>query len=241
MTTRRTFLVAATGSAGLAALGTACTAGSDSDQGSAATSGAGDTATGTSTPPQSAGDGTSPGCVLTPRSTEGPYYVDLDRVREDVTEGRDGAPLRLDLTVVRASEGCRPVAGAAFDIWHCDATGDYSLNGASFLRGTQLTNASGRCAFRTIVPGWYAGRAPHIHFKVHPDPAADGSAEFTGQFYLPEDLLAAVYAREPYARRPGPDTSNSRDSLYRASGPATTLKPVRDGEGYRASYVVGLA
>ena len=61
-------------------------------------------------------------CVLTPEQTVGPYYLDLDKIRRDITEGRAGTPLTLRMTVVDAST-CRPIRNAAVDIWHCDASG----------------------------------------------------------------------------------------------------------------------
>ncbi|MCX5192555.1 intradiol ring-cleavage dioxygenase [Streptomyces sp. NBC_00249] len=184
-----------------------------------------------------------PACVLTAEAGEGPYYLDLDKVRSDITEGREGVPLRLDLTLVRVSAGCRPLADAAVDVWHADAAGDYSTGGATFLRGTQVTDTAGRCVFRTVVPGWYAGLAPHIHFKVRPG----SGAGTTSQFFFPEDLLRQVYARRPYSRRPAPAHPNERDSRYRATGAAMTLalRPEAGGAGgaggYRAAYTVGIA
>ena len=67
----------------------------------------------------------SAACVLTPEVTEGPYYLDLNKVRSDITEGKDGAPLDLKITVVDAT-GCTPIKDAAVDVWHCDAGGVYS-------------------------------------------------------------------------------------------------------------------
>src|SRR6266542_2598811 len=64
-------------------------------------------------------------CVLTPEQTEGPYYIAHEKVRRNITEGRPGTPLTLRLAVVNAST-CRPIKGAAVDIWHCDAGGAYS-------------------------------------------------------------------------------------------------------------------
>ncbi|MFD0377629.1 intradiol ring-cleavage dioxygenase [Streptomyces sp. NPDC059525] len=181
--------------------------------------------------------GTAPGCVLAVRAGAGPNYAGPGRTRSDVTDGREGVPLRLELTVVRASAGCRPLAGAAVDIWQADAAGVYSEGRESFLRGVQTTDASGRCAFRTIVPGWYAGLAPHIHFKVRPD----ARTETTSQFFLPEDFLREVYARQPYARRRAPRSPNAHDDRYRAAGGTMTLTPVAEGGGYRAAYTVGIA
>src|SRR5437868_3339156 len=78
-------------------------------------------------------------CVLTPELTEGPYYVSGEKVRRNITEGRPGVPLALALKVVDAST-CRPIKGAAVDIWHCDALGVYSGvqgNTGTFMRGVQ--------------------------------------------------------------------------------------------------------
>ena len=64
----------------------------------------------------------APACVLSPEMTEGPYYLPGERVRRDITEGLPGAPLELRLSVLDAST-CRPIKGAAVDIWHASATG----------------------------------------------------------------------------------------------------------------------
>ncbi|TDD61313.1 protocatechuate dioxygenase, partial [Actinomadura darangshiensis] len=71
-------------------------------------------------------NGTKPACVLSPETTEGPYYLDYEMVRRDVTEDRPGIPMMLRVAVVDTSAGCRPVKRAAVDIWHCDAGGVYS-------------------------------------------------------------------------------------------------------------------
>ncbi|MER6203767.1 intradiol ring-cleavage dioxygenase [Streptomyces sp. NPDC001586] len=226
-TSRRAVLRAA-GTAGAAALAAAC-AGPAGTRGAAGQPSA-------STPRPPAGSG-SPSCVLAVEAGAGPYYLDLDRVRSDITEGMGGVPFRLDLTVVRASAGCRPLAAATVDVWHADPAGAYSTGKSTFLRGTQVTDDAGRCVFRTIVPGWYAGLAPHIHFKVHPD----SRTETTSQLFFPEDLLLKVYARQPYARRPAPKHPNQRDSRYRAAGATMTLAVSPDGDGFRAAYTVGVA
>ncbi|MEJ8640892.1 intradiol ring-cleavage dioxygenase [Streptomyces sp. MS1.HAVA.3] len=234
-TSRRAVLLAA-GSAAGAALAAACS-GPAGTRGAAGLASAPASPATTPSSSASASAGSTPACVLTTESGAGPYYLDLDRVRSDIREGQGGVPFRLDLTVVQASGGCRPVAGAAVDVWHADVSGEYSTGGATFLRGTQVTDAAGRCTFRTIVPGWYAGLAPHIHFKVRPD----RRTETTSQFFFPEDLLLKVYALQPYARRDAPKHPNTRDSRFRESGAAMTLAPVADGGGYRAAYTVGIA
>jgi Dioxygenase len=108
-------------------------------------------------------------CVLAPEQTEGPYYVEDAALRRNVTEGRPGVALALRLTVVNVAS-CRPIKGAAVEIWHCDASGVYSgVQGDTgmFLRGVQRADAKGVAVFKTIYPGWYQGRTVHIHTKVH--------------------------------------------------------------------------
>ena len=97
-------------------------------------------------------------CVLTPEMTEGPYFLEGDKVRRDIREGRPGVPLSLKTTVVDVSS-CKPIKGAAVDIWHCDAGGTYSgfaqegTEDERFLRGIQRTNRNGLATFTTIYPG----------------------------------------------------------------------------------------
>ena len=122
-------------------------------------------------------------CLLTPEQTEGPYYLPLELLRQDITEDKPGLPLRLRIAVTDVTS-CALLEHAAVDIWHCDAQGFYSGvtgepgGGASqeagagaaagtFLRGIQRTNADGIAEFETIYPGWYSGRTVHIHMKVH--------------------------------------------------------------------------
>ena len=136
--------------------------------------------------PAGAQDAASPTadlCVLTPEQTEGPYYLPLELMRQDITEGKPGLPLRLRIAVADVN-ACAPVTDAAVDIWHCDAQGYYSgvdanpggnasseagagSEAGTFLRGVQLTDADGIAEFQTIYPGWYSGRTVHIHMKVH--------------------------------------------------------------------------
>ncbi|MFE9990726.1 intradiol ring-cleavage dioxygenase [Streptomyces sp. NPDC005381] len=109
--TRRTFVVA--GGAAVAAVGVG--------SGVAATAFADDRAAGT---PSSA-SGAETCYRLTSETTEGPYYIDADKIRQDITEDEEGIPLTLALTVIDA-ETCRPERNAAVDIWHCSALGVYS-------------------------------------------------------------------------------------------------------------------
>jgi protocatechuate 3,4-dioxygenase beta subunit len=177
-------------------------------------------------------------CVLAPEQTEGPFFLDDVRVRRDITEGKPGAPLVLRLTVLDVST-CRPIRGAAVDVWHCDAAGAYSGvqgNTETFLRGIQRTNAKGIAVFRTIYPGWYPGRTVHIHVKV----ALGGNVVHTGQLYFPDGVTDVVYRRAPYNRRPGRSPRNAGDSIYRNGGRRSTLRLVRSGSAWVASIAMGV-
>lgn len=180
----------------------------------------------------SGGESSAAGCTVTPSQTEGPYYVELDKVRRDITEGRPGMPLLVALKVQEAGS-CAPIANAAVDVWHCDASGDYSDGGATFLRGTQVTDADGNVEFLTVYPGWYPGRTVHIHAKAH----LDSRSEFTTQLYFDDAVSDAVFATAPYNDRGKRSTTNVRDSIYR-SGPQ--LRLAKEGGGYRGSLAIGV-
>jgi protocatechuate 3,4-dioxygenase beta subunit len=178
-------------------------------------------------------------CVLMPEVTEGPYYLDLDLVRSDINESRPGLSLDLRVTVVDA-DACEPIADAAVDVWHCDAGGVYSgvegAEGETFCRGVQMTDADGVAEFRTIFPGWYAGRAVHIHVKVLP-----GTDEaHTGQLFFEDQAIAAAYESEPYAERGGPETTNSADGIYAETDGSTVVSLVSTGDGYTGTVTLGV-
>jgi len=194
-------------------------------------------------------------CVARPEQTEGPFFVDerLERgdIRGDPATGRvsAGAPLALAFTVSSlAPDGCAPLAGAKIDVWQCDAAGRYSdvrdfagsTAGQRFLRGYQVTDAEGNARFVTIVPGWYEGRAVHIHFKVDAARAGGARRTFTSQLYFDDAFVDRVHAQAPYAARGPRRLRNRADGLYRGGGDQLTLTPQPDGEGYRARFVLGL-
>jgi protocatechuate 3,4-dioxygenase beta subunit len=149
-------------------------------------------------------------CTRTAEETAGPFYFEVDRVRSDIREGRDGAPLRLGVRVRDLGNGCKPISNAVVDVWHCDATGSYSEPGETYLRGLQVTNRDGIVEFTTIYPGWYPGRTVHIHAKVH----LDKRTVLTTQFYFADDFTDRVFSLEPYASDTGRDAFNDSDPLY---------------------------
>jgi len=149
-------------------------------------------------------------CTRAAEQTEGPFYFEVDRVRSDIREGRDGATLRLGVRVRDADADCEPIRNAVVDVWHCDATGSYAEPGETFLRGLQVTTGDGIAEFTTVYPGWYPGRTVHIHAKVH----IDNETVLTTQFYFDDDFTDRVFTQEPYAGDTGRDAYNDTDGLY---------------------------
>jgi protocatechuate 3,4-dioxygenase beta subunit len=179
-------------------------------------------------------------CVLTPEQTEGPYYIAGEKLRRNITEGRPGVPLLLRLRVVDAST-CRPIVGAAVDIWHADAIGVYSGFGAgaksrTFMRGIQRTDASGLARFRSVYPGWYQGRTVHIHVKVH----VAGNVVHTGQLYFPDSLTDRVFRRKPYSRRGKRSTRNASDFVFAQGGRRSMLRLRKAGSSYVGAITMGV-
>jgi protocatechuate 3,4-dioxygenase beta subunit len=177
-------------------------------------------------------------CVLTPELTEGPYYVAGEQVRRDITEGRPGARLSLRTIVVDAST-CKPIRSAAVDVWHCDALGTYSGvqgNSGTFMRGIQRTDKNGLALFKTVYPGWYQGRAVHIHVKVH----IGGDVVHTGQLFFPDAFTDAVYERTPYTTRPNRTTRNANDSIFVNGGKKSLVSVRKSGSRYVAAITMGV-
>ena len=169
-------------------------------------------------------------CRLTAEETEGPFYFEVDKVRSDIREDREGVPLQLAIRI-RGAPKCEPIKDAVVDIWHCDATGSYSERGETYLRGLQITDGDGLVEFTTIYPGWYPGRTVHVHAKVH----LDKRTVLTTQFYFDDDVSSRVYLEDPYPGESNRDGFNSSDPLYRQEL-ELTLSP--EGKGYRGLMTV---
>jgi protocatechuate 3,4-dioxygenase beta subunit len=171
-------------------------------------------------------------CLLTPETTEGPYWVDGALSRRNVTEGKAGVPVVIRFTVLNAKT-CKTMKNADVEIWHCDAFGNYSgVNGATtrFLRGHQRSDALGKAEFQTVFPGWYPGRTPHIHMKV----SVGGNEVHTGQVFFNEKITTAVYKQAPYRSRGSYDTPHASDGIYsQAGGSRAELKLTRRTGGLR--------
>jgi protocatechuate 3,4-dioxygenase beta subunit len=221
-------------SAGTAAALSACGGDDSSDSsssGSTSSSSTSSSSTSSSTTSSTSSSSTSGGssdasCIADPTETNGPYPADGTNtasgstsnvltqsgvVRSDIrssfigsTNTAGGVQLEIELQLVDVSNGCAPIEGAAIYVWHCDASGLYSLYSSgvtteSYLRGVQVTDSDGKVTFTTIYPACYSGRWPHIHFEVFTGgltsastgrtaalisqlamPAANNTAVFTG-------------------------------------------------------------
>ncbi len=189
-----------------------------------------------------------PACVVRPEATEGPYYVDEDLLRADIRsdpgpgEIKEGAPLQLAFQVMDVAGGaCTPLQNAEVEVWHCDAAGAYSdvvdrgftTVGQEWLRGSLMTDESGMASFTTIYPGWYAGRAVHIHFKVRPDT----TSVFTSQLFFDDALSDAVFAGAPYAVKGKRSTLNRTDGIYRAE---LLLDVTETADGFQTTFPIGI-
>jgi protocatechuate 3,4-dioxygenase beta subunit len=197
-----------------------------------------------------------PGCVVRPAETAGPYFVDekLNRsdIRSDPSDGsvKPGTPLELTFNVSQlAKNSCAALAGAVVDVWHCDADGVYSdvrdpkffdTRGKKFLRGYQVTDASGKATFKTIYPGWYEGRTVHIHFTVRTNPAATSAHEFTSQIYFDDALNNKVFENPVYSSKGKRTMTNEQDGIFRENGSQLILALQPAGSGYNGAFDIAL-
>lgn len=184
-----------------------------------------------------------------PEMVEGPFYGNGGDFRSDIREGQPGAAFDLTLTVIDAVSGA-PVAGVDIDLWHPNATGHYSgydidpdavpedistgqkaTNPETFLRGRQTTGIDGEVLFKTIYPGWYRLRTPHIHLKVF----EGARCNLTTQLYLPAAESEKVYERPEYARTAEQDTFNGSDPVIATTAgdiDSLWVELARNGDAY---------
>ncbi|WP_328529706.1 intradiol ring-cleavage dioxygenase [Nocardioides sp. NBC_00368] len=157
-----------------------------------------------------------------PQETNGPYPADGTNgtnvltesgiVRSDITSSLDGGttvdgvPLTFTFTVTDMANDNVPFEGVAVYLWQCDAAGLYSMysegvEDETYLRGVQVADAKGQVTFKSIVPGCYDGRWPHMHFEVYPDADSATTGEnaiATSQVAFPEKMLSKVYQDDAY-------------------------------------------
>lgn len=170
------------------------------------------------------GGTTSGGCTVAPTETEGPFptHTPSSYVRSNITDGRTGYALTAKITITNTNSSCAALAGLLVDIWHCDAEGNYSEYGGTgmqstsytnvhFLRGRQTTDSNGQVTFTSIFPGWYSGRATHIHVHVY---TASGTSLKVTQIAFPEGSGSAMAAVNGYAKGLSGYTYNKSDNVF---------------------------
>lgn len=244
----------------------ACSAAAGSTRAATATATASASATATATPSASATAAAVAGEI--PDETAGPYPGDgsngvdvLEQsgiVRSDIRSSIDsgtsasGVPMTLTLTILDMANGSAPFAGAAVYVWHCDATGSYSMYSSgiedeTYLRGVQVADANGQVTFTSIFPACYSGRWPHIHFEVYPDVDSitdSTNAIATSQVALPEEACASVYALDAYSgsSRNLAQTSLDSDNVFGDDGGVLELATTSGNvdSGYLVALTAGV-
>jgi protocatechuate 3,4-dioxygenase beta subunit len=174
-------------------------------------------------------------CSLTCEQILGPCWAPKAPVRQDISEAEPGIPMRMALRLVQ-SDGCTPISGAEVEVWHTNLDGVYSAEDVEagelctqgdpravagyFFRGRAVADGDGRLVFDGCYPGWYGGRALHVHLLVR-DAANVGDAHTRNastvtQLYFPESLTEEIFATVPGYRDMGqPNVTNSRDNVLR--------------------------
>jgi len=164
------------------------------------------------------------GCIISPTETKGPFPIKTPAqlVQSSIVSDRTGIALLVILTIQNKNTGCLPIEGVLVDIWHCDRDGNYSEYGGTnmqatdytnvhFLRGRQTTDTNGQVSFISIYPGWYSGRAPHIHVEIL---SSSGTSLLVSQVAFPESISSQVYGSSLYVSHGQADTPNASDNVF---------------------------
>jgi len=187
-----------------------------------------DSVTSTSTTTTTTGSN-SGSCTTTPTETSGPFptITPSSLVRSDIRLDRTGVAFTINITIQNKNNSCASLSGAIVDIWHCDKDGYYSEYGGTgmqtvdytavhFLRGRQTTNSSGLVSFTSIFPGWYSGRATHVHVHIY---NTAGTSLLITQIAFPEGTSSAVATvnastANGYTKGMNGYTYNAADSIF---------------------------
>jgi protocatechuate 3,4-dioxygenase beta subunit len=200
-------------------------------------------------------DTVTPGsCTTTNSETAGPFPTKspstLDRL--DIRADRTGVDLAVEITIQNKNNSCKALENALVDIWHCDKDGNYSEYGGTsmqsidytsvhFLRGRQTTDSDGKVKFTTIFPGWYQGRATHIHVHIY---NASGTSLLVTQIAFPEGTNSAVQlvnaaTAKGYTKGMTGYTYNASDNVF-SDGVTNELSTVSGSvnDGYTLTHTI---
>lgn len=182
--------------------------------------------------------------------TEGPYFVDEKINTPNLYLTSQGLLVTMTLQLYNISSPdainqCVPLPGAMVDMWEADAVGKYSdiasegTTGQNFLRGYVMADKYGLVTFNTIFPGWYNGRAPHIHLMVRTfDAAGNVNYRDTTQFFFDDALATSVYSLAPYSGRGTRTTLNTNDGIFSNSQLVSVTGSL--AAGYSGSFALGV-
>ncbi len=157
----------------------------------------------------------------------GPCYDAPSVEQQDISYGASGLPTRVQLRLL--NESCKPLSGAVVEVWHASPVGKYSGNDSAhenvpfctennadfmshlYFRGKQTSDASGIVTFDTCYPGWYSGRAIHVHAAI----SINGQSYLVTQLCFDDALNDEIISSQPiYDARGSLDTRNGRDGVF---------------------------
>jgi protocatechuate 3,4-dioxygenase beta subunit len=196
----------------------------------------------------------SSGCTESPTETQGPFPTKQPSsyVRSNIVDDRTGIPFTINITIQNKNNSCAAISGAIVDIWHCDKDGYYSEYGGTgmqsvnytavhFLRGRQVTDANGLVTFTSIFPGWYSGRATHIHVHIY---NVSGTSLKVTQIAFPEGSSSAVTIvnTTSYTKGMNGYTTNANDNVF-SDGYTAELATVTGSvsAGYTLTHTIAVA
>jgi protocatechuate 3,4-dioxygenase beta subunit len=199
-------------------------------------------------------------CTVSPTETEGPFPTKSPStlVKSDITGDRTGVAFTIKITIRNKNNSCNALSGALVDIWHCDKDGNYSEYGGTgmqstnytsvhFLRGRQTTDSNGLVTFTSIFPGWYSGRATHVHVHIY---NAAGTSLLVTQISFPEGSDSAVATVNGsggttygYTKGMSGYTYNANDNVFSDDSAGTELSTVTGSlsGGYTLTHTINVA
>ncbi|HLN95759.1 MAG TPA: T9SS type A sorting domain-containing protein [Flavobacterium sp.] len=193
-------------------------------------------------------------CTIAASETAGPFPTinPANYNQSNIIGDRTGVNFTVNIYIKNKNANCSAYQGALVDIWHCDKDGNYSQYGGTgmqptnytaynFLRGRQVSDANGLVSFTSIFPGWYTGRATHIHVHIY---NAAGTSLLVTQIAFPEgtaSAVATVNAATAYGYTKGMTgyTYNASDNVF-SDGVSTELASVSGAlaTGYTLDHTI---